>query len=177
MSLLHIMKYRNHYPQIDPSCYIANGVVIAGDVTIGKNSSVWFNSVIRGDVAAVIIGENTNIQDGTVIHTSRFDNGQTIIGNNITVGHMALLHACRVHDHAFIGMRATIMDQAVIEEHGFVAAGSLVTNGKIVKKHELWAGSPAKFIRKISQEEQEFMVDNVQNYINLAQEYIDSEVS
>lgn len=171
MSISHILKYQNNHPQVDTSCYIANGAIIAGDVTIGANSSIWFNSVIRGDVAPVIIGDNTNIQDATVIHTSRFEDGSAVIGDNITVGHMALLHACKIHDNAFIGMKSVIMDKVVVEEYGFVAAGSLLTHGKIVKKYELWAGSPAKFVRKISKEEQEFMIDNVRIYINLAKEY------
>lgn len=126
--------------------------------------------MVRGDVAPVIIGENTNIQDCSVIHTSWFD-GPTTIGNNITIGHMALIHACTIEDNAFIGMQATVMDKAIIEEYGFVGAGSLIPSGKIVRKKELWMGSPAKFIRNITDAELDFMRGNVENYVNLSKEY------
>lgn len=146
---------------------------IIGDVTIGKNSSVWFNCVLRGDVAPIKIGNNTNIQDGTIIHTSRF-NGPALIGNNVTVGHACLIHACTIHDNAFIGMRATIMDYSVIEEYGFVAAGSLVTSNQIIKSKELWLGSPAKFVRYLTNKDLDVMIDNSQNYINLTNTYLEN---
>ena len=165
-----LVNFKDKAPQIHETVFLADGVVIAADVTIGENSNIWFNAVIRGDVAPVIIGKNTNIQDGSVIHTSRFD-GATHIGDNITVGHMALLHACTIEDNAFIGMQSTIMDKAIIEEHGFVAAGSLISPGKIVKKKELWMGSPAKFVRMVTDEELDFMRCNIQNYLELSSEY------
>jgi carbonic anhydrase/acetyltransferase-like protein (isoleucine patch superfamily) len=170
MSHKIIIPYKGIYPQIDPSSYIAEGAAIVGDVTIGKNSSVWFNSVIRGDVAKITIGDNTNIQDGTVIHTSRF-NGPTYIGNNITIGHMVLIHACTIKDNAFVGMKSVVMDHSVVEEYGFVAAGALVTPSKVIKSKELWSGVPAKFVRFVTDDELEFMLDNVQNYCKLAKEY------
>lgn len=165
-----IISYKNLTPNIHHTAFIASGAVIAGDVTVGKQSNIWFNCVLRGDVNPIKVGELTNIQDGTVIHTSRFD-GPTNIGNDITVGHMALIHACTIMDNAFIGMHSTIMDKAVIEPYAFIAAGSLITPGKIVKSRELWAGSPAKFVRKVTEEEVAFMQDNIQNYIDLAKEY------
>lgn len=164
------INYKNLTPQIHREAYIAEGAIIAGDVSIEKNSSIWFNSVIRGDVARVSIGSNTNIQDGSVVHTSRF-NGPTIIGNNITIGHMALIHACTIEDNAFIGMQAIIMDNAIVEEYGFVAAGSLVSPSKIIRKAELWVGRPAKFVRMITDEEKEFMQDNMRNYVELSRSY------
>ena len=165
-----LLPFKGIVPRIDASAYIADGAVIAGDVKIEENTSVWFNCVLRGDVAPIVVGKNTNIQDGTVIHTSRFD-GPTYIGNNITIGHLALIHACRIEDNAFIGMQATIMDKAIIKEYAFVAAGSLVTPGKVVKAREMWAGRPAKFLRMVTDEEIDFMKDNVDNYINLARNY------
>ncbi|NRB11429.1 MAG: gamma carbonic anhydrase family protein [Rickettsiaceae bacterium] len=165
-----LVPYKELNPTIGKGVYLADNVIIAGDVKIAENASIWFNSVVRGDVAPVTIGQNTNIQDGTIIHTSRFD-GPTNIGSNITIGHLALIHACTIEDNAFIGMSSTIMDKAIIEEYGFVAAGSLVTPGKIIKKKELWAGRPAKFIRNITDEELEFMKDNVRNYLELANNY------
>lgn len=166
----NIIKFKNFTPKIHDSAYLADGVRIVGDVTIEENASIWFNSVIRGDVAPVTIGKNTNIQDGTVVHTSRFD-GPTHIGNNVTVGHLALIHACTIEDNAFVGMQAIVMDKAIVEEFGFIGAGSLVPPGKVIRKKELWVGRPAKFIRIVSGEELEFMSSNLQNYINLAQEY------
>jgi len=166
----NIIGFKGIEPKIHKEAYVANGAIIAAGVTIGRNVSVWFNSVLRGDVAPIIVEENTNIQDGTVIHTSRF-NGSNHIGKNVTVGHMSMLHACSIEDNAFIGMQALVMDKAVIEEYGFVAAGSLVSPSKIVRKKELWAGRPAKFIRMVTYEELDFMKDNIQNYIALAAEY------
>ena len=165
------MKFKNLKPTIHKSAFIADGAVIAGDVTIGSNSSIWFNTVVRADVDAVTIGSNTNIQDGTVIHTSRFEGGSTNIGNDVTVGHMALLHACDIADYSFVGMGAIIMDKAVIEEYGFVGAGSLVSPGSIVRKKELWLGRPAKFVRMVTDQELEFMNGNVVNYVELSREY------
>lgn len=165
-----IIKFKNLKPKIHESAYIAEGVVIAGDVTIAENANIWFNTVIRGDVAPVVIGKNTNIQDCSVVHTSRFD-GSTNIGSNITIGHMALIHACAIEDNAFIGMQAAVMDKAIIEEYGFVGAGSLIPPGKIVRKKELWVGRPAKFVRNITDAELEFMRGNVENYIDLSGEY------
>lgn len=165
-----LINFRNMSPKIAKDVFIAKGAIIAADVTIGDNSGIWFNSVIRGDVAPVTIGKNTNIQDGSVIHTSRFD-GPTHIGDNITVGHMALIHACTLHNNCFVGMSSTIMDNAIIEEWGFVGAGSLVTPGKVIRKKELWAGRPAKFVRYITDDEIEFMKGNVKNYVELAKEY------
>ena len=165
-----LLPFKGRSPKINDSAYIADGAVIAGDVEIGENTNIWFNCVLRGDVARIVVGKNTNIQDGTIIHTSRFE-GPTYIGNNITIGHLALIHACTIWDNAFIGMQSTIMDKAIIEEYAFIAAGSLVTSGKIVKSREMWAGRPAKFVRMVTEEEIDFMKDNVDNYINLARNY------
>lgn len=167
-----IIEYQGIRPLIDKTVYLADGVIIAGDVTIGANSNIWFNTVIRGDVEKVTIGQNTNVQDGSVIHTSRFD-GPTHIGSNITIGHMALIHACTIHDNAFVGMHSTIMDKAIVEEFGFLGAGSLLPPGKVIKKNELWVGMPARFVRLVTAQEKEFMKGNIKNYLELAEEYKD----
>lgn len=167
---MKLINYKGLYPEISKDAYIADGVIIAGDVQIGANSSIWFNSVLRGDVAPIRVGKNTNIQDSSVVHTSRFD-GPTNIGSNVTIGHMALIHACTIKDNAFIGMSSTIMDKVVVEEFAFIGAGSIVTPGKIVKFREMWMGAPAKFIRFISEDEEKFMQDNVKNYVELAKNY------
>lgn len=168
---MNIVKFKNISPQIDPETYVSEGVHIIGDVKIGSGSSIWYGSVIRGDVAPVVIGQNTNIQDGTIIHTSRVDGG-TYIGNNVTVGHRALLHACKLCDDSFVGMGAIVMDRAVVESFAIVAAGALVTNGKVVKSRQLWAGVPAKYVRDISDEEVDAIKHSSENYVKLAMEYM-----
>lgn len=134
-----IIPYKGIKPNIHKTAYIAPSSSIIGDVKIGSKSSIWFNTVLRGDVESIKIGNNNNIQDGSVIHTSSF-NGPVEIGDNITIGHLSLIHACIIHNNAFIGMSSTIMDYAVIEEYAFVAAGSLVPPKKIIKSKELWMG-------------------------------------
>lgn len=166
-----IIDYKNLSPQIDPSCFIADGAYIIGDVIVAKNVNIWFGAVVRGDVAPIVIGQGTNIQDNSVIHTSRL-NGGTIIGENVTIGHGAVIHACTLKNHAFIGMKALIMDKAVVEEFGFVAAGAVVSPGKIVKAKELWAGVPARYIRDLNEGEIEAIKDSAINYQNLAKEYL-----
>lgn len=165
------IPYNGISPKINEEVYIAPNASLIGNVEIGKGSSIWFNAVLRGDVESIKIGNNTNVQDGSIIHTSRF-NGLVEIGNNVTIGHLALIHACKIHSNVFIGMRSMIMDYAVIEEYAFIAAGSLVPPKKIIKSRELWMGSPAKFIRHLTDHDIEYMQDNVKNYVNLANTYL-----
>ena len=166
-----ILPYKNKIPKIAKDAFIAENAVIIGDVEIGSKSSVWFNCVIRGDVNYIRIGDETNIQDGTIVHVGT-NNGPTIIGSGITIGHKALIHACEIHDYSFIGMNATIMDYAKTKSYSMVAAGALVTNNKIVKENELWAGVPAKFIRNLKKEEIDYITISKDRYCNLAKEYI-----
>ncbi|KJV57256.1 hexapeptide transferase family protein [Orientia chuto str. Dubai] len=165
-----IIPYNNILPNIHKSVYIAQGARIIGDAIIEQNSSIWFNVVIRADVSKVNIGQATNIQDGTVIHASRY-NGPTIIGSNVTVGHNATIHAVILKDYAFIGMNSVIMDKAIVREFGFVAAGALIAPGKIVGSYQLWAGIPAKYIRDITTSEIEMIQNSSSHYIELAQKY------
>lgn len=169
--MYHILKYKDYEPKIDESVFIASGSQIIGNVEIEKDASIWFNCVIRADVGAVKIGEGTNIQDGTVIHVDRNPGGDTLIGNMVTVGHFCMLHACTLHDKAFVGMGSIVMDHAVVESEAMVAAGSLVTNGKVIKSGEIWAGRPAKFFKKMSEEEIKHITQSAQNYIKLMKEY------
>lgn len=157
-------------PVIDARAFIAPGVPVIGDVHIGQDASVWYGSVVRGDVNHIRIGARSNVQDGTVIHVTRHT-GPTIIGENVTIGHGCVLHACILEDACFVGMRATVMDMAVVESGGWVAAGALVTPGKRVPKGELWAGSPARFFRKLTEEEQRFILESADNYVRLAGEH------
>ncbi len=172
-----ILPYRGEYapdgvsPTISPKAFVAPGAAVVGDVEIGEDSGVWFGCVVRGDVNIVRIGVRTNIQDGTVIHVTR-KTGPTHIGSNVTIGHACLLHACRLEDACFVGMRATIMDGAVVESGGWVAAGALVTPGKRVPKGQIWAGNPAKFFRELNEEEQRFIMISAENYVRHAREYL-----
>lgn len=165
-----ILPYKGILPTIHPEAYIAPGAIVIGDVHIGAHTNVWPGVVIRGDVNTIRIGERTNIQDGTVIHVTRLT-GPTTIGSGITIGHQALLHACTLADGCFIGMRATVMDFAVVESGAFVAAGALVTPKKIVKAGEMWAGNPAKLFRPVSEQEAAFIPVSAQHYVELAEEY------
>lgn len=176
----NIIKYKNISPIIDESCFVAKNVIVSGDVQIGPKTGIWYGCVIRGDVSYVRIGSNTNIQDNSVIHVTRpnnianktGDNGSpTIIGDNVTVGHNAILHACEIQSNSFVGMGALVMDQAVIEENSMLAAGAVLTPGKVVKSGELWAGNPAKYFRDLRREELDFILTSANNYYNLALEY------
>lgn len=164
--------YKNILPKIDDSVFVAENAVLIGDVEIGPETSIWYNCVLRGDVNDIKIGARTNIQDGTVIHVSSSTQG-TYIGDDVTVGHMALLHACTIGDRAFIGMKACVMDDATVEEEAMVAAGALVTSGKRVPRHQLWAGSPAKYMRDLTAKEIDFLRFSADRYVKLSRTYIE----
>lgn len=159
-------------PKIADSAFVAENAVIAGDVRIGANSSVWYGCVLRGDVDYIEVGENTNIQDGTVVHVSSAEQGQTLIGNNVTIGHMALIHACTIGDGAFIGMKACIMDKAVVEPGAMVGAGALITPGKVVKTGQLWAGVPARYVRDLTEDDKAHMAWSWPHYVRLSKDYL-----
>ena len=165
-----ILPYKNKSPRIAKGAFVAENAVIIGDVEVGDKSSIWYNCVVRGDVNYIRIGKGTNIQDGTIVHVGT-NNGPTIIGNGVTIGHKALIHACEIQDYSFIGMNSTVMDYAQVKSYSMVAAGALVTNSKIVEINELWAGIPAKFLRKLKQEEIEYINVSRERYINLAKDY------
>jgi gamma-carbonic anhydrase len=168
-----ILPYRNRLPRIHPTAFVAPGTVVIGDVEIGAYANIWFNCVIRGDDAAIRIGAEANIQDGTVIHVS-FDGMERIdcvIGDGAVVAHMALIHGCRLEAGAFVGMKACVMDRAVVESGAMVAAGAIVTPRKQVKSGELWAGTPARFARLLKPEEIGYMRWVQQHYLQTAAEY------
>jgi gamma-carbonic anhydrase len=165
-----ILPYKGIYPTIHKDAWIAPGAVIIGDVHIGAFSNVWYGCVVRGDVNYIRIGERTNVQDNSTIHVTRVT-GPTIIGSGITIGHNVLLHACTLQDNCFIGMHSTVMDMAVVESGGMVAAGAVVTPGKKIPRGEIWAGNPAKLLRPLSEKEAVFIAISAQNYVDLAEEY------
>lgn len=165
-----ILPYRGVMPTIHPDAWIAPGAVVIGDVHIGAETNVWFGCVIRGDVMPIRIGARTNIQDGTVVHVTR-KTGPTHIGSGVTVGHQAIIHAATIEDDAFVGMGARVLDMAVVESGGFLAAGALLTPNKRVKKGEVWAGNPAKFFRPMTEEEIAYVPFSAVHYVALSKEY------
>jgi len=162
--------YLKKSPIISPKAFIASNAIIKGDVEIQDDSGIWYNCAMRGDVNYISIGKRTNIQDGSVIHVTR-KTAPTIIGNDVTVGHMALLHGCVLKDCSFVGMKSCVMDGAVVEEYAMLAAGAVLTPNKVIPTGELWSGTPAKFFRKLSEEEMEFIQTSADNYVALAKEY------
>lgn len=165
-----IISYKGKSPKISPTAFIAPGAIIIGDVEIGDYANIWFGCVIRGDVNYIRIGAGTNIQDNSTVHVTR-KTGPTIIGAGITIGHQVVLHACNLEDGCFIGMHSTIMDMAVVETGGMVAAGALVSPHKRIPKGQIWGGNPAKFLRDMRQEEIDYIKVSERNYIELAAEY------
>lgn len=165
-----IVTYRGITPKIDPSVFIADGVHIIGDVEIGKDSSVWYNTVIRGDVNFIRIGERTNIQDNTVVHVTN-KKFPTFIGSNVTIGHCAVIHACTIGDFCLIGMGAIILDDAKIGNYSLIAAGAVVTMGMEIPEGSMVAGVPAKIIRSLRDEERKFLAQSAQNYIDYVTTY------
>jgi carbonic anhydrase/acetyltransferase-like protein (isoleucine patch superfamily) len=165
-----IYPYRGISPKIHETAFIAPSASIIGDVEIGEGTNIWYNCVLRGDVYNIKIGKNTNIQDGTVVHTTSDFQG-TYIGDGVTVGHSAILHACTVEDFGFVGMQACVMDGAVVESMAMLAAGALLTPGKRVPKGQLWAGRPAKFMREMTEEENRYILWSAEHYRKLGQEH------
>lgn len=164
-----LKTYQAHYPTLSPSARVFENAVVVGQVTLDRDVGVWHNATLRADMAPIVVGEGSNIQDNTVIHT---DEGQpTTIGRYVTVGHRALLHACTVEDHALIGMGAIVLNGAVIEEGAMIAAGSLVPPGKRVPKYHLAMGSPIKVIRALSEDEIHHNHENAQTYIKLKNQH------
>ena len=152
-----LRAFAGYSPTIAKGAFVAETALLLGDVVVGTGSSIWYGCVLRGDGNLLRIGERTNIQDGTIIHVNHQEDGgrgapgfSTLVGSDVTVGHMAMLHACVLEDFSFVGMNATVMDAAVIESDAMVAAGALVTPGKRVPTGELWAGRPARKMRDLS---------------------------
>lgn len=147
-----IKSVRGFTPEIGDNCYLADNAAIIGDVVIGRDCSVWFGTVLRGDVNSIRIGNGVNIQDGSVLHTL-YQKSTIEIGDNVSVGHNVTIHGAAVRDNALIGMASTLLDHVVVGEGAIVAAGALVTSGTVIGPGELWAGVPAKFIKKVDSEQ------------------------
>ena len=149
-------------PQIPGDCYVAENATIVGDVQMGKECSVWFNAVIRGDVHYIKMGDKVNIQDGAVIHAT-YQKSPTTIGNNVSVGHNAIVHGCTIHDNVLVGMGSIIMDDCVIESNSIIAAGAVVSKNTVVKSGSVYAGIPAKKIKDVSKELISGEIDRIAN--------------
>ncbi|HVS94771.1 MAG TPA: gamma carbonic anhydrase family protein [Mucilaginibacter sp.] len=159
-----ILPVKDKSPSWGNDCFIAENATIVGDVTMGDNCSVWFNAVIRGDVHYIRIGNNTNIQDGAVIHCT-YLRAATEIGNNVSIGHNALVHGCTLKDHVLIGMGAIVMDHAIVEEYVIIGAGSVVLENTVCESGYLYAGTPAKKIKPLSDDQRAMLRQLPQNYI------------
>ena len=161
-----IKPVKGKHPKISEDCYIAENATIVGEVSIGTQCSVWFNAVVRGDVHYIKIGNKVNIQDGAVIHAT-YKKSPTTIGNNVSIGHNAIVHGCTIHDNVLIGMGSIVMDDCVIESNSIIAAGAIVTKNTRVKSGSIYAGVPAKKIKNISQEMISGEIDRIaDSYIN-----------
>ena len=163
-----ILPVKGIHPTLGEKCFIAPNATIVGDVVIGNNCSVWFNAVIRGDVNSITIGNDSNIQDGAVIHAT-YLKAATYIGNRVSVGHNAIVHGCEVKDNVLIGMGAIVMDNVIVEEYCIIAAGSVVLENTICETGYLYAGTPAKKIKSITDEQLALLDKLPDNYIMYAQ--------
>lgn len=160
-----ILPVLDKVPQFPDDCFIAPNATLVGDVTLGSQCSVWFNAVIRGDVHFIKIGNRVNIQDGAIIHCT-YQKHPTIIGDNVSIGHNAIVHGCTIKDNVLIGMGAIVMDNCVIESNAIIAAGAVVTQNTIVESGTIYAGVPAKKVKDISQSEFAGEIERIsKNYI------------
>ncbi|TMJ13883.1 MAG: gamma carbonic anhydrase family protein [Alphaproteobacteria bacterium] len=167
------LTFQGASPRIDPTAFIAPGCRLIGDIEIGAESSVWYNCVLRGDVNRIRIGARTNIQDGSVLHVDSPRPGHeaghpTLIGDEVLIGHLAMVHGCILRDRSFVGLGAIVMDGCEIESGGMLAAGGLLAPGRKILAGQLWAGRPAKYVRDLSEEEQAGNMMGVHHYVALA---------
>jgi carbonic anhydrase/acetyltransferase-like protein (isoleucine patch superfamily) len=165
-----VHPFNGHLPRIDPSAFIAPGAQIIGDVSIGAESSVWYNCVVRGDVERITIGARSNIQDGSIVHVTTRTHS-TEIQDDVLIGHAAILHGCVLESFSFVGMGSLILDGCVLETDAMLAAGSLLPPGKRVPKGQLWTGRPARHSRDLSPQEIARNRAAAQSYARLAQLY------
>ena len=168
-----LIPFAGNTPRIDPTAFVAPGARLIGDIEIGPEASIWYNCVLRGDVNRIRIGARTNIQDGSVLHVDSPRPGHeaghpTLIGEEVLIGHLAMVHVCVLHDRSFVGLGAIVMDGCEIESFGMLAAGALLTPGKRIPAGQLWAGRPAKYIRDLTKAERAANLAGVHHYVALA---------
>lgn len=169
-----IKEVNGKYPQIPEDCYVAENATIVGDVTFGAQCSVWFNAVVRGDVHFIKVGNKVNIQDGAVIHAT-YQKHPTTIGNNVSIGHNAIVHGCTVHDNVLIGMGAIVMDNCVIESNSIIAAGAVVTQNTIVESGTIYAGVPAKKVKDINASDFAGEIERISNNYVMYSSWFDND--
>jgi carbonic anhydrase/acetyltransferase-like protein (isoleucine patch superfamily) len=177
--MARLITFGGKAPRIDPSAFVAPGASLIGDIEIGAEASIWYNCVLRGDVNRIRIGARTNIQDGSVIHVDSPKPGEerghpTIIGEEVLIGHLAMVHGCILHDRAFVGLGAIVMDGCEIESEAMLAAGAMLTPGKRIPAGQLWAGRPAKYVRNLSEEELAGQRAGVAHYVALARAHAEA---
>lgn len=166
---------RGFVPKIGTNCFLADNATIIGDVTIGNDCSIWFNTVLRGDVNTITIGNCVNIQDGSVLHTL-YQKSTIEIGDHVSIGHNVTIHGAKIHDYALVGMGAVVMDDAVVGEGAIVAAGSVVLSRTKIGPNELWGGAPAKFIKPVDPAQSKEMNQKIaHNYLMYSKWYDESE--
>jgi len=167
-----LIPIRGKAPVIHPTAFVAPGCKLIGDIEIGPESSIWYNCVLRADVHSIRIGARVNIQDGSVVHVDSPQGDHpgfpTIIGDDVLIGHMAMVHGCRLHDRAFVGLGSIVMDGGTIESDGMLAAGAMLTPGKTIGGGQIWAGRPAKFLRDLTPEQIAANLQGVAHYVENA---------
>ncbi len=174
---MSLRSYRGRLPRLGEKVYIDPAAVLIGDVELGDDASLWPCAVARGDVNVIRIGARTNVQDGAVLHVTH-DGPYTpggaplIIGDDVTVGHGAILHACTIEDACLIGMHATVLDKAHVRKHAMIGAGAVVSPGKIVGEGELWLGNPARCVRKLTEQQIEQLYYSAKHYVRMKDEYL-----
>lgn len=166
---MNLVRYLDKTPRMSSDAYVMQGTYLIGDVLVKKHAGIWFGAVLRGDIAPIVIGEETNIQDNSVVHVD-FDM-PTIVGDRVTVGHGAILHGCIIEDECLIGMGATVLSGAVVEKGSMVGAGALVPPGMRIPAGSLAVGLPAKILRQLSPEEQEKIRESAKHYLEFARNY------
>jgi carbonic anhydrase/acetyltransferase-like protein (isoleucine patch superfamily) len=149
-------------PKFGDNCYLADNCTVVGDVTMGNDCSVWFTAVVRGDVHYIKMGNKVNVQDGAIIHCT-YQKAPTVIGNNVSIGHRAIVHGCTVHDNVLIGMGAIVMDHAVIGENSIIAAGAIVLENTVVEPGSIYAGVPAKKVKDVDKENFKYLIERISN--------------
>lgn len=172
--MAYIKSVRGFTPRVGQGVFLAENATLVGDVTLGNKCSVWFNAVLRGDVNTITIGNNVNIQDGSVLHTL-YQKSTIEIGNDVSIGHNVTIHGSKIHDGALVGMGAVVMDDAVVGEGSIVAAGSVVLSRTVIPAGELWGGCPAKFIKKVDPQQSKELNQRIANNYSMYASWYEEE--